>query len=444
LGLGSIFFRRWTRTAPPEETSPTGVSIPGELLIALWFVVLYLEYACAPQHVFPWKPVIRDASRFLAGLAIPFSILVVLGLRSLLEIPFVRARRWGRWIPEHPFTIGVIGLLALIGLTSRPFFDLGFLADMRAYVQKVPTGTKVYTHHMMRALAIMSDQSAAKRINWVGGAPREILNAAPAFEAFAAQADEFWYMHKIVWMNNRKRMEKLDPVTKQKTVRKQPPMATYFADTEEKWALAKLMVKGDSPDLAFYRRRTPQMPVPVPLAPSAPEFGGLLSGPPTGVTLPATWQSSVAGANGKSVQNKNRSVHAAWTIPASLRGKVIRLDVTASSGEVETSGVAFKFDEPPSKRKSGLERVGARAAELLKIGVNKPKMEVLVKPYTYPEPGRDFFLIPIPPNAETCHIQIRFAKAVKDATLVDLKAMVITPLEGTSWATDRVQSEPER
>jgi hypothetical protein len=437
LGLGSIFLRRWSRQQPPEERLASGVSIPGEQLIALWFIVLYLEYACGPQSLFPWKPVIRDASRFLAGLAIPFSILAVLGVRSLFEIPFVRARRWGRWIPEHPFVVGAVALVALVAVTSRPFFDLGFLSDMRAYVQKVPPGTKVFTHHMMRSLAIMSDASAAKRITWMGeqynaqgqrvaSIPREILNANPIYETYAAQADEFWYMHKIVWMNNRKRMEKLDPATKKKTVRTQPPLATYFTDTEKSWALAKLMVKGDSPDLAFYRRRTPGMPVPVPLPPSAPEFGGLLP------ELPVTW-----------VQSKNRSVHFNWEVPASMRGKVVRLDIRAFSDEVETSGVAFKFDAPASKKRSPLERVLANATEALKIGNSpKAKKEVLVKPYTYPEAGRDFFLIPIPPNAENCHIQIRFSKAVKSATLVDLQAMVITPLEGTAWATDRVESEP--
>jgi hypothetical protein len=309
---------------------------------------------------------------------------------------------------------------------------------MRAYVQKVPAGTKVFTHHMMRALAIMSDGSAAKRIAWVGeqydkegrrvaSIPREIMNARPELEAFASSADEFWYMHKIVWMNNRKRMEKRDPETKQKTVRTQPPMATYFTDTEKDWALAKLMVKGDSPDLAFYRRRTPAMPVPVPLPPTAPEFAGLLP------ALPVTW-----------VQNKNRSVHFDWPVPATLRGKVVRLDVKTVSDEVETSGVAFKFDPPATKRHSSMERLLSYVAEILRIGPSgKAKKEVLVKPYTYPEPGRDFFLIPIPPAAEHCRIQIRFSNAVKQATLLDLQAMVITPLEGTSWATDQVESDPQ-
>lgn len=448
LGLGSIFLRRWTRTAP-EERPASGVTIPGEQLIALWFIVLYLMYACAPQSLWPWKPVIRDASRFLAGLAIPFSILVVLGVRSLLEIPAVRARRWGRWLPEHRFIAGTVGLLALIALTSRPFFDMGFLADMREYVQRVPQGTKVFTHHMMRSLAIMSDASAAKRISWAGqrddaqgrpivSIPRDIMNSRPDYETYAAQADEFWYMHKIVWMNNRKKMEKLDKETKKKTLRSQLPMATYFTDTEKDWALAKLMVKGDSPDLAFYRRRKPGMPEPVPIAVGAPELGGFQVQQAPGKAalplpaLPATW-----------LQNKDKKVNVEWEIPEALRGKVIRLDTVAFSDEVETSGISFRFDPPPEKRRSTMERLRDNTMEALKIGAAaKAKKEVLIKPYTYPEPGRDFFLIPVPPTAGVCRIQIRFSKAVKSATLNDLKTTVLTPLEGTSWAIDRGDNEP--
>ena len=126
-----------------------------------------------------------------------------------------------------------------------------------------------------------------------------------------------------------------------------------------------------------------------------------------------------------------------------MRAKVIRLDTRAFSDEVETSGVSFKFDPPPKTKQPFLGRLLASTAETFKIGsAGKAKKEVLVKPYTYPEGGRDFFLIPIPPTTENCRIQIRFSRAVKEATLVDLQAMVITPLEGTAWATDQVGNEP--
>lgn len=426
IGVCAMFLRRWLGRLPADERPVSGVSIPGEQLMALWFVVLYLEYACAPQHVFPWRPVIRDAARFLAGLAIPFSILAVLGLRALLDLPFVRARRWGRWIPEHPLVSGAVAVVALITLTSRPYFDLGSLPDIRAYVRKVPPGTKVFTHHLMRSLAIMADASAAKRITWTVQAPREFMNAHQTYEEYAAQSDEFWYMHKIVWMSNRKNMEKLDKASNQKTLRTQPPMASYFADTEKTWALAKLIVKGKSPDLAFYRRRTPEMPVPVPLPLDAPEVAGLLP------ALPSTW-----------IGQKDRSVHRKWEVPASLRGKVIRLDVTAFADQVEAFSVAFRFNEHPiKKKKSALGRLLTGTTDSLGLGTAKPTQEALVKPYTYPEAGRDFFLIPIPSDAENCHILVRFSAKTKKATLVDLQATVITPLEGSAWATERFEKEP--
>ena len=142
-------------------------------MIALWFGLLYLEYSCAPQSIHPYLPVIRDASRFLGGLAMAFSLLAVMGARALLIGPWRWAAR-GRWAPAYPVIAGAAGLAALITLTSRPLFNLGYLKYMSAYVSKVPPGTRVLTHHMMRSLAIMSDPSAAKRIVW--WAPPEIMN----------------------------------------------------------------------------------------------------------------------------------------------------------------------------------------------------------------------------------------------------------------------------
>jgi hypothetical protein len=203
-------------------------------------------------------------------------------------------------------------------------------------------------------------------------------------------------------------------------------MASYFAETEKTWALAKLIVKGKSPDLAFYRRRTPAMPVPVPLPLDAPDLGGLVP------ALPATW-----------IAQKNRSLHEKWEVPASLRGKVIRLDTTAFSDQVEAASIAFRFNEHPiKKKKSYLGRLLTETAEGLGIGKAKPNQEALVKPYTYPEAGRDFFLIPIPSDAENCHILVRFSAKAKKVTLVDLQATVITLLEGTTWAREGMEKEP--
>ena len=402
LGLGSLAIVRRQRRADPGELEGGRISIPAGPLVAVWFIVLYLEYSCAPQSIHPWAPVIRDAARFLAGLAIPFSIFTVLGIRFLLDLPWLRARRWGRWVPEHPLIVGTVCVALLLAGTSREFFHLGFLKDMGDYVRSRPDGTRVFTLHMMRALAIMSEPTSAKRLQWT--ARGEIMDAQPYLEKEAAAADEFWYIRKIAWLNNRKRMERDKEL-------QQPAMGSYLANPDEHWALAKLLVKGDGPDLAFYRKRTPEMPVPVPLAADAPEFAGLLP------TLPATWEPDPANPRG-------RSVRLAWTIPASLRGKVIRLDVTDFSHEVETVSVFLRYDPLGPSTARGL----------------------LLKPYSYSQPGHDFFLVPIPAESQHCHVQLRFSRSGKPATLQDFKAFVVTPLDGpVGWdgIDDTKDDKPE-
>ncbi len=383
IGLISLAVRRWWPRQDPIPPS-SDVAVPAGPLMALWFGVLYFEYSCAPQSIHPYLPVIRDASRFLGGLAMPFSILAVIGLRTLLIVPWRWAAR-GRWAPAYPIIAGAAGLAALIALTSRPFFNLGYLKYMSAYVRRVPPGTRVLTHHMMRALAIMSDPSAAKRIVW--WAPPEIMNKELMEEHVAAVYDEFWYMHKVVWTGNRKRMEK-------KRYIKQPPLASYFANPDEHWALAHIIIKDAAPDLVFYRRRTPAMPAPVTLTAASPEFGNLIPTPP------AVWSAG-----------QPRSAKLDWAIPPDLRGKCVRLDPLASSDEVEGAFISFRF--------------------------SPAKGELLWKPYLYPEPGHDFFLLAIPQGAEHCAIRIRFSKSGKLTTLADFSATVSTPLDGISWVSAR-------
>jgi hypothetical protein len=344
-------------------------------------------YALAPQSISPWQPVIRDAGRFLAGLSMPLTLLAVLGLRYLLDLPWLRARRWGRWIPEHPVIAGVAALALLIGLTSRPYFDLGFVAPMRVYVKSIPPGTKIFSHHMMRALALLASPAEAQKLQWVGPngrSPKEIIESDPMREQLADSAQEFWYMRKIVWMNTRKKLE-------DKRVTKRFTMGSYLEDPTAEWALSKILVKGEGPDLVFYRRRTPEMPVPLILTPTSPELAGLLS------PLPVTWQND----------GKDRVVRWEWKVPPLLRGKCLLLQPSATADKVEAAGVTLRFRPP-----------------------NKEQPELLMKPYTFPEVAKDFFVIPVPADAETCAIHIRFSKDVKTVTLSDLRVVVQTPLDG--------------
>jgi hypothetical protein len=194
-------------------------------------------------------------------------------------------------------------------------------------------------------------------------------------------------MHKVVWTANRKRMEK-------KRYSAQPPLGSYFANPDQNWALANVIIKDAAPDLVFYRRRKPDMPPPVTLTAASPEFGGLIPTPPV------TWSAG-----------QPRSAKFKWNIPPSLQGKCLRLNLLASSDAVEGTFISFHFD--PAKG------------------------DLLWKPYLYPEPGRDFFLLTIPKGAEHCAIHVRFSKSGKQTTLTDFSATVTTPLDGVSWVSAR-------
>ena len=77
---------------------------------------------------------------------------------------------------------------------------------MRSYMQSLPDGTKVFTHDMMRGYAFLVDGPSAQRFTWLY-TRKSILNYEPKLEALAAQADEFWYIRKLVWLNTRKALE---------------------------------------------------------------------------------------------------------------------------------------------------------------------------------------------------------------------------------------------
>lgn len=350
------------------------LGVPGRAVV-LWFVVLYLCYSCTPQPMWPLRPLLRDADRFLAGLAVPMSLLAACGLWWLWE----KLNAW-RPLRVRPVAVGCAAVLALWAITSRPRFDFGFVPEFRAYLRSLPEGTKVFTHEAMREIALMCAADAVKRLHVT--APPRILQRTPELEAQAAQASEFWYARKLVWLNTRKQLE-------QGAFPEQPALGSYFDAPERDWTLMRLLAKGETPDLIFYRRRTPDTPAPQVLAADAPEFRDLIP------ALPREW---------KREENGETDFVVKWTVPESIRGKFARIETIASSAQPEAFTVRLKF-------KRGADEI----------------VEYLLKPYLHREGGKEFFVFTIPAEADCCDVSLRFSAKADAVRIESFRAVVETP-----------------
>ncbi len=355
-------------------------SIPLGRVVVVWFVTLYLAYACAPQSIWPWRPIVRDADRFLSSLTIPFSVLTAVGLFWLLRQPWLRQHRWSRAVAQRPaLACAAVFLLLVLG-SGRDLYSMGSVPEMRRYMQSLPDGTKVFTHDMMRAYAFLVDGASAGRFQWLYSR-KSILNYEPKLEALAAQADEFWYLRKLVWLNTRKALEDGD-------IEEQAKLASYFAEPTREWTMAQVLAKGDASDLIFHRRRTADTPPPVILQETAPEFGGLIP------TLPIDWKS------GRDDSKYGKT----WEIPEKFRGMLCRVELEASSNKVQAFNVYLYF------KRNGKEIV-----------------EYLLKPYTHPQTAKEFFEFKIPADADQCLVEVKLLKGTKSVRISDFEAVFEPP-----------------
>ena len=178
-------------------------------------------------------------------------------------------------------------------------------------------------------------------------------------------------------MNTRKQIERAK-------LPKQPQLASFFDTPERDWVLKQVLIKGDAPDMAFYRRRTESSPPPEILTVSSPEFTNLLP------ALPAQW-----------TRQLKTSLNANWPVPVTLRGKLLRFEIEAASSHAEALTVRLRFQ---------------RGGTLIS--------EYLLKPYLHAEGGKDFFVLPIPPDVEMCVIQLRFARQAQSVNFTRFRAIV--------------------
>jgi len=349
-------------------------------VVVVWFGALFLLYSCAPQSLSPYRPLVRDADRFLAALAVPLSVLAALGLWTVAD--WIAATRFGsraKAMGQHPFAAPVVGVasIALLALvTSRSWFEAGFVPEMRRYLQAVPTGTKVFSHKAMREIVHLVDATSARRFVW--SAPNEIIHRTDKLEAQAAECGEFWYARKLVWLTTRKALEK-------KSLTRQPPLGSYLDTPEREWTLTGLFAKGDTPDLTFYRRRLPDSPPTQILGPTAAEWQSLIPALPTTLT------------------REHGTAEAQWKIPAALKGRLARFEFEAAAEQVEALTVRVRFAE-----KAG----------------DEPITEYLLKPYLYRDGGKEFFAFQLPADADYGHLQLKLAKSAKQVTFTSFRALV--------------------
>ncbi|MGB8165934.1 MAG: hypothetical protein WCF18_00480 [Chthoniobacteraceae bacterium] len=345
-------------------------------VLVVWFAALYLLYSCAPQSLVPYRPLVRDADRFLCALVIPMSVLAALGLVTLLRWFDQRHARFVTKGMRNPVLTGAFLTALLFAATSRDRFDLGFVPEMRRYLAALPEGTKIFSHKAMREIIFLVDAKSARRFTWI--APNEIMHRSDKLEAEAAGCTEFWYARKLVWLNTRKALEKHE-------MEKQPPLGSYLDTPERDWVLTGLFAKGDNPDLIFYRRRQPDSPPAQILGPDAPEWNGLIPKLPT------------------ELEHTQQAVQARWQIPAGLNGRLARFELEAASSSVEALTIRLRF----------LERGGEKIAT-----------EYLLKPYLYRNGGKEFFAFPIPADSSACDVQLKVGKGAKGVTFTGFRAVI--------------------
>ena len=170
--------------------------VPGRLLV-VWFYAMYLIYSCSVQSLHPVLPLIGSTARYMSALALPHSLLAASGsCRSGRSSAgsFRRSRRG--CTPgarsSTPRSSSALRVLHVAVLRSRLHEGLA------RYMNQLPDGTKIFTHHLMHDTAFLADVKAARRFAWTDR--RQILVSRPDLEAEAAACDEFWYLRKKVWL----------------------------------------------------------------------------------------------------------------------------------------------------------------------------------------------------------------------------------------------------
>ena len=336
-----------------------------ERAVVAWAVVLYLAYNCALQSLFPPRPLLRNAERFLCSLSIPMALLVWAAAQWLWSL-------WPEglaWTRRRPVATGVLAALVLAVVSSRDFFELGFIPRLREVLHNTPPGTRIFTHNTMRFAAMLADAKAASRLQW--STRHSIFSRDPESERMAAEADEIWYCRKHLWLSARKFLEKSDTA-------ETGNLATYLEKPDSAWVLRGVVAHEDSPEFVFYRKRPAGAPASLRTSLSAL--------PPGGLAFPLRW-------------SRGQSRHFECSVPVdpSWRGKPVRLEIDGKSNQVDAFDLRLTF-----------LRGGKR------IITHK------LNPYLQHRRGLDFHAFDIPPGADTCRAVIRIDSETRSLEIEQL------------------------
>jgi hypothetical protein len=336
-----------------------------------WAAVMFLAYSCALQQVWPPRPMLRDAERFLAALALPLSILTAAGWAAVWDgLKRLRGPQ-GAWLEaagRRPVLLMLAGIAALAAISERERFDPDFVPEFRRYAASRPQGTKVLTHLSMWYFTRLVAQEHAERIDF--STKPNIYNRQPEVEKRAAAVDEIWFVRKLILLRPRKNLldDEPDPVAN---------LSSFLNSPQAQWHCAELLKIDDRPEVVFYQRRKPEDGAAVVLQ------SGDLKGMPA---IPLEW----------AVEGKEQTC--TIEVPEQLRGKRVRVRLLGRSNIPQPVSATLELTD-------GTRRVGWFES----------------KPMFGKQDTVDFFNMEIPAEAVKANVRLRFDKKAKRVALDGLE-----------------------
>lgn len=343
--------------------------------VAAWAVCLFLGYSCALQGFSPPRPMIRDGPRFLGSLVIPLTVLAAAGALAGWRWWGARAwppaRRFRAWLIAHRRAAIGMAWAALALASARPFFNLDFVPEFRAYLATLPANTAVLTLKTVRELALLAGGRAASPVRWL--TVSDLLEDRDKVRRYVARADQFWYSRRLLFLRERKAIQ----YGGRDAQRDLPP---FVVEPLPDWWMARVIQIEQRPEFVFFRRRAAGDPEPLILGADSPVLGAW------GLRLPLA------------VDGAAPDYETTVAIPEALRGRLLRWETRGAADEVEAFIVAVEF-----------------------LHAGRPVGAFELKSHFYPEPALDFYAFAVPADAETARVVFRFDPKLRRLQIRDLR-----------------------